>query len=312
MSEPTKQLNAEAAALLAFFDRPIAFHRALVDVVGSVSGALLLSQAIYWQRIKDRHGEPGSWFYKSAAEWLDETGMRRKEFEGARSKLVKAGVLDYEVRGVPATANYRVNVAGLSLHLSYKLDCTKGTNKIAPFPQTGLHESSKLPNVGTETTTETTAGRAARATRTQTDFELPDWIPIEAWQGFVEMRKKIRAPMTNRAQDLLVKTLDKLRASGQQPADVLNQSVENSWRGVFPLKAENGKPAQAPKPAPECTYVDRAGAEPCGMPNAKPDPLYGMKPICEHHHLKLAKPAVTLERVNEHMTAIKQAARARA
>lgn len=68
-------------------------------------------------------------------------------------------------------------------------------------------------------------------------FVLPDWIPVEEWNGFVEMRQRSRAPFTVRAKYLCVKKLDDLRRGGVSPAAILNQSVENGWKGLFPLSS---------------------------------------------------------------------------
>lgn len=62
---------------------------------------------------------------------------------------------------------------------------------------------------------------------------LPDWIPLDAWEGYLEMRKKIRKPMTVRAVSLAIGTLDKLRGEGQSVIAVLDQSTMNSWQGLF-------------------------------------------------------------------------------
>lgn len=68
---------------------------------------------------------------------------------------------------------------------------------------------------------------------------LPEWLPLDAWQGYVEMRVKIRKPMTPYASELRIKDLDKLKAEGHDPAGVLNQSTANSWTDLYPIK-ENG------------------------------------------------------------------------
>lgn len=65
---------------------------------------------------------------------------------------------------------------------------------------------------------------------------LPDWIPADAWEGFVEMRKKMRAPLTNRAVTLVLGKLEKLRAQGHNPATLLDEAVEHSWKSVYPPK----------------------------------------------------------------------------
>lgn len=70
-------------------------------------------------------------------------------------------------------------------------------------------------------------------------FVLPDWIPAAAWKAYAEMRVRIRKPMTDRAKELTINNLEKLKALGNEPGDVLEQSVQNSWQGVFPLRVNN-------------------------------------------------------------------------
>lgn len=68
---------------------------------------------------------------------------------------------------------------------------------------------------------------------------VPDWVPKKPWKDFVEMRERIRKPLTQNAIELLVNKLDKLREEGSPPGDVLNQSVIGSYQGVFELKKES-------------------------------------------------------------------------
>jgi uncharacterized protein YdaU (DUF1376 family) len=74
-----------------------------------------------------------------------------------------------------------------------------------------------------------------KTTTPQSGFVLPDWVDSEAWQGFEEMRKKERHPLTDRARKLAIADLEKLVASGNDPVDVLNQSTLRGWRGLFAL-----------------------------------------------------------------------------
>src|SRR6185312_5436053 len=71
------------------------------------------------------------------------------------------------------------------------------------------------------------------------EFVLPQWIPSEAWSSFVEMRKKIRAPLTAAACVSTVQDLEKLAKRGHDPGLVLMQSVQRCWRGVFELKGDS-------------------------------------------------------------------------
>ena len=61
---------------------------------------------------------------------------------------------------------------------------------------------------------------------------------IEALEGFVEMRKRIKAPLTEHALSLLLKKLDGLGRSDAEKLEIVNQSVMNSWKGFFALKQE--------------------------------------------------------------------------
>lgn len=69
-------------------------------------------------------------------------------------------------------------------------------------------------------------------------FSLPDWIPLEPWNDFLEMRKSLRSSPTERAKALLVRKLQKLKSEGQDPNAVLEQSIERSWKGVFPVREQ--------------------------------------------------------------------------
>src|SRR5262249_36895721 len=65
---------------------------------------------------------------------------------------------------------------------------------------------------------------------------LPAWLPTQDWDDFLDMRRKKGKPVTLRAVELLIADLEQLRASGDDPAEVLQQSIKNSWQGLFKLK----------------------------------------------------------------------------
>jgi hypothetical protein len=69
---------------------------------------------------------------------------------------------------------------------------------------------------------------------------LPDWIPLDTWQAFIEMRKKIKKPPTDYAMKLIVSKLEKFRANGQDVKQVLEKSITSGWQDVFEIK---GNPA---------------------------------------------------------------------
>lgn len=62
---------------------------------------------------------------------------------------------------------------------------------------------------------------------------------------YVAMRKKLKKPMTDRAVELAIKKLDTMSGGNNEIAiKILEQSIMNSWQGLFELKGET-----APKKA---------------------------------------------------------------
>ena len=105
------------------------------------------------------------------------------------------------------------------------------TESSSPSPSPSpLSSASPSPSTSSSQKGKSNALRAA----------LPDWLPTEQWEAFVEMRQRIRAPLTERAKILAIGTLGKLVADGQDVKAVIEQSVERSWRGLFAVKTNGG------------------------------------------------------------------------
>lgn len=72
--------------------------------------------------------------------------------------------------------------------------------------------------------------------------DLPSWLPEKTFIEYIDMRKKIKKPLLEKSYQRFFTNLknlcDKTRAS---PEAILNQSIINSWQGIFPLKeTQNG------------------------------------------------------------------------
>jgi len=65
----------------------------------------------------------------------------------------------------------------------------------------------------------------------------------KALKEFKKMRVKIRKPLTERAEKLIMSELQKLAGDNEEKKiQILEQSIMNSWASVYPLKAGNNKP----------------------------------------------------------------------
>lgn len=70
----------------------------------------------------------------------------------------------------------------------------------------------------------------------QAPFILPDWIPQDLWNAWVEARTKAKHPPTDYAKRLAVMKLDNLREQGHPPAQVLMHSAFNGWSDLYAPK----------------------------------------------------------------------------
>jgi hypothetical protein len=241
---PVLQGNGEQIA--ALFDRPVAFHRPFVKVAGGVTGALMLSQAVYWSG-RTRNSE--RWFYKSAKEWEEETGLTRREQETARKRL--AHVLQTKLRGVPATVHYRVDFDALCFALrdyakeretsmaeNAKLDATNPPNWIGGKRQTI-----------TETTQETTSHIAEPPVRDEcvlalASLENPDLSQITDWGKHTKACARIKERCPALSPDIIRERAANYRTHFS--VSITSTGLAKHWAMC---EAPHAKPA-APKPPP--------------------------------------------------------------
>lgn len=148
----------------------LAIPRAFIAITGDLKAALFLSQCVYWS---DKGGREDGFFWKSAAAWLEETGLSRFEVDGARKLLMEKGLLEAEVHrtnGVP-TMHYRVQFDALQIAICDFSDFRKSDKSeksqmdLRESDKSDLRESDKyLTEITTETTTEiTSACKAPKA-----------------------------------------------------------------------------------------------------------------------------------------------------
>ena len=68
--------------------------------------------------------------------------------------------------------------------------------------------------------------------------ELPECIPIDAWQGWVDMRNQRKKPLTDRAYNQAIDKLVAFEAKGQNITEVLDRSTMNNWLDLYEIKEQ--------------------------------------------------------------------------
>jgi hypothetical protein len=142
MDDKTKKL------IETLMKRPIAFQRIFKTITGTTNAALFLSQAWYWKdRASITINKKSGWFYKTAQEWEEETGLTRREQENARRICRDRGLIEEKLKRANkhATRHFWVNTKRIteliehvpSLHQTAKLG---KANKALP----SLHQTANL------------------------------------------------------------------------------------------------------------------------------------------------------------------------
>jgi len=66
----------------------------------------------------------------------------------------------------------------------------------------------------------------------------------QALRDFLDMRKKIKKPMTERAFNMLLSKLGELATTDELKINLLDQSILHNWQTVYPLKKQQDIPKQ--------------------------------------------------------------------
>jgi hypothetical protein len=146
-------------AVKRILGRSIIFHRIFLFLTGDLAASLFLSQACYWSDIKE---DEGGWFYKSAKDWEQETGLSWYLQKKSRTILLNLGVLDEEENKIEHQIYFRVNYEVLlekvgTIKIPESKGFESGDQKGSDSPIKGIRIRS-LSESTTESTTEIAEG----------------------------------------------------------------------------------------------------------------------------------------------------------
>lgn len=211
----------------------------------------------------------GGWIYKTADDMSSETmlGLSASNMRLHIKALEKAGFISERTNPKykwDRTKQYRVNLNEIFAALAeqgYALDgyqhrYTENAthnlkNQFANIdPQTANIDvqtspiKTAIPETTAETTPETTAETIVGKKESKPQngygeiincYTENEELRTALWE-FIKMRKLIKKPMTDRALKGIMNKLDTLGRTDGEKIAILDQSIQNSWQGVFELK----------------------------------------------------------------------------
>jgi hypothetical protein len=102
----------DGTALTQLLGPALAFHCRLVAIAGGVNAGLLLSRALQLTRVESS-GPSGGWFCRSTKQWTLDLGLTRREQDTARRDLIRAGIWQEKLGGIPSRLLTRIPLDAL-------------------------------------------------------------------------------------------------------------------------------------------------------------------------------------------------------
>lgn len=161
---------------------------------------------------------------------MEKTGMSKRNIHYALKKLSSVVGLKTERRTDPY---------GRSLSNLYLLP-------IEPSRVQGLHPG--VQKEGGEGATVAHPYLLESSNRTINKEEsLPEWLDKQVWEDFKEHRKNLKAKLSDLATKRLFNQLETFHNSGFDVSEIINRSIMNGWKGLFPpstAPSKNDSPMQ--------------------------------------------------------------------
>mgnify|MGYP003646360993 FL=1 len=227
-------------------------NKSLAQKVG-LEAALLLSDLIDRESYFDSrdmlisiNGE--GYFFVTGEQLEESTTLSYHKQRKCLKKLKDAGMIKTFLRGVPAKTHYKIVENKIWSYLKTSSEEIK--EPVVKEFKNLLLKNSKTINNNRIIIIDNNNKEQQKAKAYFDDLDINNLF-IE----FLDLRKSLKAKNTDRAISLVLKKLEGL--SKETQIEMLEQSIENSWKSVFPIKKQfnNEKPSLAKKYFPEMFEV---------------------------------------------------------
>jgi hypothetical protein len=209
-----------------------------------VNCAVLLQNLWHWVRkneANNKHFHDGFyWTYNSTKAFQELFPyLSQRQIETALKKLRDEDVIktgNYNVVAYDRTLWYAITEKGKSILHSGEMDiANKGNgNDTEGKPIPNINTDNKLTNINTDIKKKERKTSYDEILSTITDEDLKT-----LYLDYIKMRKLIKAPMTDRALQTLIKKVNELEPDSiDNQKKLLETAIMNNWKSVYPLKKE--------------------------------------------------------------------------
>jgi hypothetical protein len=211
------------------------FNTEIAELYG-VDEAIVIENLYFWikkNEVNKKHFEDGKyWTYNSAvgfSEWYPYWSSRQIERILTSLKTKKCIITgNYNTSNYDRTRWFALTESVSSIYANTKIETHEDVNG---FTKTREPIPDNKPD--TKPDKKEYKEKAIKVFSENEDLD-------KTYYAYINMRTKIKKPITDYAIKLLMIKLNKLTSNEKEQIQILNQSIFNSWQGVFPIK-ENFK-----------------------------------------------------------------------
>ena len=205
-----------------------------------VNCAVLLQNIWHWVKkneANNKHFHDGFyWTYNSSKAFQDLFPyLSQKQIETALKKLrdeeiIKTG--NYNAVAYDRTLWYTVTTKGKSILLAGEMEITSQGNG-------NDTEGKPIPNINTDKKNTDINKKERKTSYDEILSGITDTELKSLYLDYIKMRKLIKAPMTDRALQMLIKKVNEYEPNNiENQKLLLETAIMNNWKSVYPLKRE--------------------------------------------------------------------------
>lgn len=204
-----------------------------------VHSAIILDNLNYWitkNQANEQHFYDGHyWTYNSKKAFAELFPyMTERQIDYALKKLIDDGIIitgKYNPNKYNQTLWYAITDFGYSILQNCEMEQTNL-----------LNQNDKIVECNTNNKQTNIKQQIINTNKKEEERTIDDVIGEQVeklkipLRNYVRMRKAIKKPLTTYGLELAIKKLKNLSGDINKQVEIVNQSVMNSWQGLFPLK----------------------------------------------------------------------------
>lgn len=215
-------------------DNYIIFNKTLAKEIGIESSILFGALCSYQRAFK------GQEFFREQGRIIEDTCLTEYSVRKAIKDLIEKGLINVEKKGLPAKYYYQINTTRM-IELLSTSGCENDTTRENEIRTTRGSESTAVNNNKDNNNNKNNNSLIDRRKKYFQNDELNN-----LFYDFLDLRKKLKAVNSDRAIQMLLSQLSKY--DDDMKIQIINKSIVNSWKGLFPLREDEYNKYSIEKP----------------------------------------------------------------